>query len=574
MPFTQLRATYQTLKKADLIEIILEQNRVIEENKQEREMIAAQLQEMKRILGIRNKKIFGSSSEKSPFSTKELKRDYIEYEELTKPINQPQAVSGGVVKEKRTYHAGHPGRYAIPENIRREETHIYPTGYDSSWNKEMSSEITERLSIKIEIINQVTIRHKIIQAGKIIIAPFPVDDPFYKYKATVELVATQMMLRFALHMPYYRFRQLLFGCPVGYPTLINWAARTFDLMDPLREVLHTEILSKAKLLCMDETTFKLMDTPLKIAAFKATLVESGLKALELIPTNEYVAQLKKETSSMGKQQEPGMEKEIDKGLMKGKMILRGQMWALVNPEAQLVLFDFSPSRATVNAVLMLKDYEGLLMADSYSGYVSLAKLMNINITLLSCWAHCRRKFLESQNPGNPDPVVKEIINRIGQLYQIEKKIKDYSPEKKMEVRKESQTILELLKIYLDTKLQLYAPKESVAVAIQYCLNHWAALTQYTQYDKGILDNNVTERAIRPLTINRKNSLFLGSVEHAAGAALMYSLMECCRMHKVDPYAWLLDVMKKVESYPKDQLVDLLPHKWKKIKTNEISPPIS
>jgi hypothetical protein len=99
------------------------------------------------------------------------------------------------------------------------------------------------------------------------------------------------------------------------------------------------------------------------------------------------------------------------------------MWALLNPAAKLVLFEFSPSRATINAVLLLKDYQGLLMADAYSGYIRLAKLMGINITLLSCWAHARRYFLESQNPEHPDPVVREIIHRIDGLYHIEKQVK-------------------------------------------------------------------------------------------------------------------------------------------------------
>ena len=495
---------------------------------------------------------------------KEQQVEDIAFEELNKPLNQPQATADAAreVKEKKTYHAVHPGRYAIPEHIRREEHHIYPTGYEPSWKRELDPERTERLSLKIELVAEVTIRHKYVHDGQIRMAAFAADDPFYKYKATVELVATQMMLRFALHMPYYRFRQLIFGCPLSYPTLISWAARAFELMAPLREVLHAEIISNARLLGMDETTFKLMDTPLKIAAFKNSLSQSGLAALDMLPANQYVAQLKKETISIGEQQ--GLEREMENGLVKGKIVLKGQMWALVNPISQLVLFDYSPSRATVNAVLMLKDYQGLLMADAYSGYIRLAKLMGINITLLSCWAHCRRRFLESQNPGNPDQVIKEIIHRIAQLYQIEKQVKGCSPRKKKKVRKRSRTILGHLKIYLEEKIQHYAPKESVAVSIQYCLNHWNALTQYTRYGIGIIDNNITERAIRPLTISRKNSLFLGSVEHAAGSALMYSLMECCRMHKVDPHAWLLDVMKRILSCPKDQLADLLPHKWKKL----------
>ena len=127
----------------------------------------------------------------------------------------------------------------------------------------------------------------------------------------------------------------------------------------------------------------------------------------MLPANQYVARLKKETISIGEQKE--LKREMENGLVKGIIVLKGHMWVLVNPILQLVLFDYSPSKATVNAVLILKNYKGLLMTDAYSGYIRLAKLMGINITLLSCWAHCRRRFLESQNPDNPDQVIKEII---------------------------------------------------------------------------------------------------------------------------------------------------------------------
>jgi hypothetical protein len=300
-------------------------------------------------------------------------------------------------------------------------------------------------------------------------------------------------------------------------------------------------------------------------------MEQGNQVLRLLPGNAAAQQLKKQTTRTGEQPDE-MEQELEKGLSKGKIAVKGQMWALLNPAAKLVLFEFSPSRATINAVLLLKDYQGLLMADAYSGYIRLAKLLGINITLLSCWAHCRRGFLESQNPENPDPVVREIIPRIAGLYYIEKQVKGQSPKKKKRARKRSRTILKSLKVYLDEKIQLYAPKEAVAVAIQYCLNHWIALTAYVQYGRAPIDNNQTERAIRPITINRKNVLFLGSVEHAAGAALMYSLMECCRMHQVDPFTWLPDILKRIEYHPKDQLVDLLPHKWKILNQCSKSPP--
>ncbi|MEJ7740643.1 MAG: transposase, partial [Chitinophagaceae bacterium] len=132
-------------------------------------------------------------------------------------------------------------------------------------------------------------------------------------------------------------------------------------------------------------------------------------------------------------------------------------------------------------------------------------------------------------------------------------------------------ILEKLKAFLEEKIEDYAPKESVRQAIQYCLNIWEGLTQYIKHGHAPIDNNRLERAIRPIAINRKNVLFLGSLDHAQGAALMYSLMECCRMNQIDPYQWLLDVMKRIEIFPKNRLDELLPNKWKPDPVNSVSP---
>ena len=66
----------------------------------------------------------------------------------------------------------------------------------------------------------------------------------------------------------------------------------------------------------------------------------------------------------------------------------------------------------------------------------------------------------------------------------------------------------------------------------------------------------------PITVARKNILFLGSADHAPGTALLYSMIECCKLQNIDPQEWLLDVMKRMECYAKDRLVDLLPHRWK------------
>jgi len=533
-------------------------------------MAVEKIGELRRILNLRNKKLFGSSSEKSNRLPTSTPPDYIEFEAVSNgstaepTINESRECTKSFA-QKRTYSSPHPGRYAIPEHIRREEYHIYPEGYDTSWNRELPPERTERLSIKIELIAEVTIRHKYARGEGFAIAPYALNDPFYKHKATTELVAHMLMLRFVMHLPYYRFRQLLFGCPVAYQTLIGWAGRAFDVLAPLGSCLQEEIVREAELLCMDESHFKLLDTPAKVTAFKDQLKQQAL-ALELPGHKKGVRPAKAQTDIIGTDDED-MEEELSVGSLKGKVVLKGQMWALLNPVTGLAMFEYSPSRATINALLMLEKYQGLLMADAYVVYRRLAKLMGLSITLLSCWVHARRGFLESQDAKNPDPVVGEVIARIAELYKIEKEIKGLSPRKKKKVRKRSATLLRSLKKYLELQLPRYAPKEAVAQAIQYCLNHWDALSAYTHYGIAPIDNNQIERIIRPITVNRKNVLFLGSVEHAKGAALMYSLMECCRLQKVDPMIWLLDVMKNIETYPKDQLVNLLPHKWKKKKGN-------
>ena len=322
---------------------------------------------------------------------------------------------------------------------------------------------------------------------------------------------------------------------------------------------------------MDETRFSLLDTPANIAAIRASLdaeaIELGLKP----PTASCKTKGKKATAGNSDDNDDQQDEELPLNMSKGKVLIKGQMWILYNPAAKLVLFAFSPTRATVNAVRLLGNFKGLLMADAYSVYRRIAKLIGVDLILLTCWAHSRRKYLESYDHAHPDPVVKEVLLRIGELYKIEKDIKDRSPEDKLHARKQSILLLQSLKLYLVAQLPRYAPKEAVAQAIQYTLNHWEALSAYPHHKNAMIDNNETERAIRPITISRKTSLFLGSLEQARGASLCYSLMECCRLHGVNQFEYMNDVLKIIETYPKEKLPELLPHNWKKARGNNKAP---
>lgn len=552
----------------------MERDATIEAQQQELVEAKQQITRISRILKLRNKKIFGSSSEKHAFSEEaedlafeEVKsgKEPATGEKLTPPVGMDQVTSGAVEGARETarkkkgkggYRKGHPGRNPIPAHIRREVEHFYPEGYDNGWNREMPPEITERLTLKIDFYVKVDVRHKFARGSAIVVAPCAVEDPFYKYKATTELVCNMMYLRFALHVPYYRFMQLLPGCGLSYATLIGWAARTFELLAPLEPVLGREILKDTSLLSMDETPFKLLDTPARIAGLRAEL-----DARQDSYLNKIAGTMTSADIALG-EDDADMEAEITAGVAKKKAVLKGQMWTLLNPTTRMVKFQYSASRASINAIEMLGDYKGMLMADAYVAYRQLARLSPGAIILLSCWAHARRRILESQDPKYQDPVVKEVIRRIGLLYELEREIRGRSPARKKKLRKRSAKVLRSLKRYLERVIDHYTPKDAVRIAIQYILNHWEALSVYVEHKHGIIDNNPTERILRPITVARKNILFLGSADHAPGAALLYSLMECCKLHNIDPQEWLLDVMKRIEYYPKNKLVDLLPHRWK------------
>lgn len=575
---TQGLLYYRTLSKPALIELIQQRDSELLASRQDVIKITGEFKRVQRILNLRNKKLFGFSSEKSSrlglSVDKAAAIESIEFEEVT-PIQGDRTATGHTGEKparKKQYAKPHPGRYAIPEELPRVERHFYPEGYTPCWNRELPEERTERLSLRIELFVEVLVRHKFgRELDTIAIAPYPQNDPFFRHKFTTELVAGMLVMHFGMHLTHYQFhQQFLTRYGISYTSVIDNMRKAHTLLEPLAACLHQEILHDAVQLSMDETRFSLLDTPANIAAVRASLDAEAIElGLEPPATTRKTKGKKAKTSNSDDHDKD--EEVLPLDMSKGKVLIKGQMWILYNAASKLVLFAFSPTRATVNAVRLLGNFKGLLMADAYTVYRRIAKLTGIDLILLTCWAHARRKYLESYDHAHPDPVVREVLIRIGELYKIEKDIKDRSPEDKLHARQQSILILQSLKRYLLAQLPRYAPKEAVAQAIQYSLNHWEALSAYPHHKNAMIDNNEAERAIRPITISRKTSLFLGSVEQARGASLVYSLMECCRLHGVNQIEYMNDVLKIIETYPKEKLPELLPHNWKKAREKNKAP---
>ena len=149
-----------------------------------------------------------------------------------------------------------------------------------------------------------------------------------------------------------------------------------------------------------------------------------------------------------------------------------------------------------------------------------------------CWAHVRRKFFEIQ-ASTPAPIAAEALARIGALYAIERDIRGLAAPTRQAVRQaQAKPILDAMNPWLGAKLAAVSGKATIAEAIRYALSRWAGLTRYLDDGRIEIDNNVVERAMRPIALGRKYHLFAGSDDGASCCsphhAIAISSKFCCR----------------------------------------------
>ena len=243
----------------------------------------------------------------------------------------------------------------------------------------------------------------------------------------------------------------------------------------------------------------------------------------------------------------------------------GQLWAYARddrpwggPEPPGVAFVYAGDRATSSPALHLAGYRGVLQTDGYGAYKALAKAGAVELAF--CWTHARRYFhkLLEKDPAKT-PIAAETVARI-QLYLIEAEIRGRSADERRAVRQEkSAPILQALKPWLATRLEVISQKSDLAKAIRYILTHWDGLNRFLDDGRVELDTNTVERAIRPLALTRKNSLFAGSEGGAEHWAILASLIATCKLNDVEPQAYLADVLTKlVNGHLQSRLDELMP----------------
>jgi transposase len=251
----------------------------------------------------------------------------------------------------------------------------------------------------------------------------------------------------------------------------------------------------------------------------------------------------------------------------------GRLWVVVRDETPwgsksppAAYYRYSPDRKGEHAQALLATVRGFLHADAYAGFDKLyepdPKTGRSRLLPVACWAHARRELFD-EHVRTKSPIALQALEKIGAIFAIEREINGHSAEDRRAVRQmRSAPLLVDLKAYLETSLGRISRKSELAKAIRYSLNRWEALCRFTGDGRLEMSNNAVERAIRPLTLGRRNWTFLGSDTGGDRAAIFFTLIQSCRLNRVNPEAWLADLIGRIDNHPMSRLDELLPWNWK------------
>ena len=343
-----------------------------------------------------------------------------------------------------------------------------------------------------------------------VIAPLP---PLLQERcqAAPGLIAAVIVGKYVDHLPLYRQEQIFFnrhGVEISRQTLCHWIDLASDWLKPLYRILSDEIFENGYVQC-DETPIRY-----------------------LLPGN-------------------GTTKT-------------GYLWVVRDPRpGGEALYRWDPSRSSkVLEELIPPEVKILMQCDGYSAYDSYAQQHSDFIELAACWAHVRRKFFEAQE--HELKKAKRILRLLKLLYAYERSWKDLNAEQRLEKRIEFSKpwVNRFWKILTTWTLEKkFLPKSSMGKAIGYAFSLRARLEVFLSDGRVQIDNNLVENAVRPTAIGKKNWLFFGAEEAGERSAILFTLVESCKRHHVNPLDYFKHVLTEIPKHTNRTVHTLTPRAY-------------
>ncbi|MFA8451959.1 MAG: IS66 family transposase [Bacteroidales bacterium] len=412
-----------------------------------------------------------------------------------------------------------PVRLPLPDDLRREEEIIEPKDIDENWVR-IGEEVTEILEHKPgELYVRRIVRPKYAkkqsqqseEENNIRTASLPLL-PLPRSNAGASLLAELLINKYQHHLPFHRqiamFKQT--GVSLSASTINGWFQGSSDLLRALYDRLK-EIVLDSDYIQVDESTIPVVNNE-KHKAVKAYL------------------------------------------------------WMVRSVMQNMVFFHYDKgSRAQKVVIDLLQNYQGAVQTDGYEAYSIYEKKQGV--LLLGCWAHARRKFHESLKEDKEG--AEYALAQIRNIYKVEAMADDQNLDhsQRAELRKRlAHPILRAFEKWIVNYYPKVLPKSRMGTALSYTYSLFRRLSRYQLDGRYLPDNNLAENAIRPMAVGRKNYLFCGNHDAAENAAIIYSLLGCCKACGVNSREWLTDVLTRIPAYNGDyskDLADLLPYNWKK-----------
>ena len=324
------------------------------------------------------------------------------------------------------------------------------------------------------------------------------------------LLAHILVSKFCDHLPLYRQEKILQrgDIDISRSTLCNWVIRCGQLVEPLIKLMIADI-NEYDIAYADETPVQILKEP-------------GRRAQQ-----------------------------------------KSYMWLFGGgkPSQFAWVYQYHPGRHGSIPQTFFEDFKGYLHVDGYAGYNELSQQ---GVQLLACMAHVRRKFFQvAQSAKKKKGLARYAVDRIAELYRIEAQATEegFTPEQRYAVRQQqAKPLLVAFKTWLDESKQKTPPKSPIGKAIQYALKQWPKVIRYLEDGRCNIDNNYTERTIKPFVIGRKNWLFADRPDGANAAANIFSLIETCKANGVEPYDYLRYLLTHLPmAKTLEQLETLLPY---------------
>jgi len=406
-------------------------------------------------------------------------------------------------------------RHRFPEHLQQETLTYEPVDSCCPQCGSKMTKLGEDVAVMLEyvpasfrVIHHVRPKMSCNGCDVIVQAPAP-SRPIERSFAGAGLLAHVITSKFADHLPLYRQSEIYAreGVDLDRSTLTKWVGQTHRLLDPLLQALRRYVIAAQKL--------HGDDTPVPVLA-------------------------------------PGNGKTKT-----------GRLWTYVRDDraagdsaAPAVWFAYSPDRKGEHPQQHLRDFRGILQADAYAGFNKLYE--DGSIQEAPCLAHIRRKFYDLKE-AHQSAIATEALERIAPLYKIEEEIRGRAPDERQQVRNlRARPIMNSLREWFEASLAKLSPKSDTSAAIRYALSNWEALSRYCDDGRREIDNSAAERALRAVSIGRKNYLFAGSDRGGERAATFYSLIGTAKLNGLDPEAYLRQVFKCIADHPVNRIEDLLP----------------